>query len=66
LPPPARVRGESSNRRATKLNPSSAGIRTGNPQLEAHEDDKARDSPPQGAPRRRGVRDGGPGERRGG
>ena len=35
------------NRRATGVDPSNVGVRTGNPQLEAHEGEKARDSPRQ-------------------
>ena len=51
---------DDANRRAAKVNPSNAGIRTGNPQLEAHEGEESRDSPPQRASRRRGP----PGARR--
>jgi hypothetical protein len=43
---------DDANRRAAKVNPGNAGVRTGNPQLEAHEGEKAGDSPRQRAPRR--------------
>jgi hypothetical protein len=46
---------DDANRRAAKVNPSNAGVRTGNPQLEAHEGKEARDSPPQRAPRQRAT-----------
>ena len=42
---------EDANRRASKVNPSRSGMRTGNPQLEAHEGDEVRASP-----RRRAAR----------
>lgn len=43
------------NRRADKLNPSEAGVRTGNPQLEAREAGEPDSPPPQRAPRKRGA-----------
>ena len=54
------------NRRATKINPTSSGVRTGNPQLESHEGGESRDSPPQRAPPRRATPRVKKGERRGG
>jgi hypothetical protein len=42
------------NRRASKVNPTRSGMRTGNPQLAAHEGDEVRPSPRQRTPRRRG------------
>jgi hypothetical protein len=45
---------DDANRRARKVNPSRSGMRTGNPQLEAHEGDQVRSSPRQRSPRRRG------------
>ena len=53
------------NRRATKVNPSSSGVRTGNPQLESREGGKGRDSPRQRVPRRRATLTVKKGERRG-
>ena len=49
------------NRRATKVNPTSSGVRTGNPQLEPRDSGEARDSPP----RRRAMLRVKKGERRG-
>lgn len=45
---------DTANRRAGRTNPEKSGIRTGNPQLEAHESDQVRSSPRQRTPRRRG------------
>ncbi len=41
------------NRRAERLNPSKTGVRTGNPQLEAHREDEVRSLPRQRTPRKR-------------
>jgi hypothetical protein len=54
------------NRRARQLNPLKSGIRTGNPQLEAHDADEVRFSPRQRAPRRPGAAKAKPGVRSGG
>ncbi len=43
------------NRRAERLNPSKAGVRTGNPQLEAHGEDEVRSLPRQRTPRQRAA-----------
>jgi hypothetical protein len=45
---------DEANRRATRINPTRSGMRTGNPQLEAHEGDEVRSSPRQRTPRPRG------------
>jgi hypothetical protein len=42
---------DDTNRRAGKVDPSGSGMRTGNPQFEAHEGDEVRSSPA-GASRR--------------
>jgi hypothetical protein len=78
LPAPARVySGDSTeepsvprklddeNRRAAKVNPTHSGVRTGNPQLEAREDDEGRDSPRQRTPRRDAATGVKPAKRRG-
>ncbi len=44
------------DRRAERLNPSKAGVRTGNPQLEAHGEGEVRSRPRQRTPRRRAAR----------
>ena len=53
------------NRRATKVNPTRSGVRTGNPQLKSRDSGEERDSPPQRAPRRRAALRVQKGERRG-
>jgi hypothetical protein len=63
--PPVPRKLDEKNRRATKLNPTRSGVRTGNPQLESHEGGEQRDSPRQRAPRRRATRSVKKGERRG-
>lgn len=54
------------NRRATKVNPTRSGVRTGNPQLKSRDSSDERDSPQQRAPRRRAALRAKKGERRGG
>ena len=54
------------NRRADKLDPSESGIRTGNPQLEAHEADEPRSQPRQRTPSKRDTVRIEPGTRPGG
>jgi hypothetical protein len=49
---------DDSNRRARKVNPTRSGMRTGNPQLEAHEGEEVRSSPRQRTPRPRRKRAG--------
>ncbi len=54
------------NRRAERLNPSQAGVRTGNPQLEAHGEGGVRSLPRQRTPRKRATLRLKAGTRRGG
>ena len=53
------------NRRATKVNPTRSGVRTGNPQLKPRDSSEERDSPRQRAPRPRAALRVKKGERRG-